>query len=198
MLSEKRNKFKKLENIIGEIFSKFLTPNQYTFLSLIFAFLYLFCLAKANLVWALIFFFIASFLDFIDGAVARITKQATKMGAYLDTIFDRYVEGITLLGFLLLPLPFFFFSAKVWIFLALFGSLLTTYAKAAAKEKEIIEKEFRGGIVGRGERMILIFLTILLGIFSLSWMLFSVVMLAILTNVTALQRIYLVLKKKKK
>ncbi|GAI12228.1 unnamed protein product [marine sediment metagenome] len=62
-------------------------------------------LIKNNLKIALIFVFIASFLDFIDGAVARKTNTASKKGAYLDTILDRYVEGIVLLGFLFLPLP---------------------------------------------------------------------------------------------
>lgn len=194
MLTERKEKFKKIENKTGEIFSKLLTPNQYSLISIFFAFLCFLFLVKNNLVFALVFFFIASFLDFIDGAVARITQRATKKGAYLDTICDRYVEGVIYLGLLFLPLPRVLFPAYVWIFLAFFGSLLTTYSKAAAKEKEIIEKELKKGFVGRGERMILTFLALFLGIFNLSWMLYLIVILAILTNITALQRISLVLK----
>jgi len=193
MLEEKREKFKKIENKIGEIFSKLnLSPNQLTFNSIVFAiFSFLFLISK-NLPLALILFLLAVFLDFIDGAVARFLKMETKKGAYLDTISDRYVEGIILLGFLFLPLKeFLFLPAEVWIFFALFGSLMTTYSKAAAKEKELVEVELKKGLLGRAERMILIGLTIFLGIFNFSWMIYPIIILAILSNFTALQRIYL-------
>lgn len=208
MLTEKREKLKKFEIKTGETFSKFgLTPNQYTLISLLFAFFSFYFLIRINLGLTLIFFLLAALLDFIDGAVAKFLKQETKKGAYLDTICDRYVEGIILLGFLFLPLPNFLFSAKAWIFLAFFGSLMTTYAKAAAKEKELVKDynpptalplakgerapELKGGLLGRAERMILITLAIALGIFNLSWMIYPIIILAIFSNLTALQRIYL-------
>jgi len=193
MLEEKREKFKKIENIVGVIFSKLqLSPNQLTFNSLIFALFAFWFLVTKNLILSLIFYTIAFFLDKIDGAVARYLKMETKKGAYLDTICDRYVEGIIFLGFLFLPLKdFFFLPAKIWIFLALFGSLMTTYSKAAAKEKELVQIELRKGFFGRAERVILIFITLFLGIFNLSWMIYPIIILAILTNFTAFQRIVL-------
>ena len=195
MLSENREKFKKTEIKTGQFFSKFgLTPNQYTLISLLFVILAFYFLIKTNLILALVFFLLAAFLDFIDGAVAKFTKRETKKGAYLDTICDRYVEGIILLGFLFLPLADFLLSAKVWIFLALFGSFLTTYSKAAAKEKGLIEIEMKKGLLGRAERIILIFLAMLLGIFNLFWIIYPIVILAIFSNITALQRIYLALR----
>ena len=143
----------------------------------------------------MLFFLLAAFLDFIDGAVARFTQRETKKGAYLDTICDRYIEGVILLGFLFLPLKgFFLLPAQVWVFLAFFGSLMTTYAKAAAKEKELVESELKKGLLGRAERVILISLSILLGIFNLSWIIYPIIILAIFSNITALQRIYLSLR----
>ena len=210
MLAENREKFKKIEIKTGEFFSKLgLAPNQYTLISLFFAILALYFLIKnpstakggdermfidINLILTLIFFLLATLLDFIDGAVARFTQRETKKGAYLDTICDRYVEGIILLGFLFLPLKDLLLPAGIWIFLAFFGSLMTTYAKAAAKEKELVTTEFKKGLLGRGERVILISLAMLLGIFNLSWMLYPIVILAIFSNLTAIQRIYLTLK----
>jgi len=191
MLEEKREKFKKLEEIMGKFFSKFFTPNQYTLISLLFVIISFSFLINLNLVLALIFFLLAGLLDFIDGAVARFLQKATKKGAYLDTISDRYVEGIILLGFLFLPLPAFLLSAKVWIFLALFGSFLTTYSKAAAKEKEIVTEEFKKGFLTRAERIILITLAMVLGIFNFSWLIYPIIILAIFSNLTAFQRIYL-------
>jgi len=195
MLQEQRAKFKKIETLIGGIFSKLgLTPNQYTLISIFFAIISFYFLINVYLVLALIFFLLAAFLDFIDGAVAKFNQKATKRGAYLDTICDRYVEGIILLGFLFLPLLPVFLSAKVWIFLALFGSFLTTYAKAAAKEKDLVTEELKKGLFGRAERIILISLAMFLGIFNLSWIIYPIIVLAILTNITAFQRIYLALK----
>jgi phosphatidylglycerophosphate synthase len=195
MLEEKREKFKKIEVKTGEIFSKLgLTPNQYTLISLFFVILVFYFLIKVNLIEGLIFFLFATILDFIDGAVARFTKKATKKGAYLDTISDRYVEGIILLGFLFLPLTDFLLPAKIWIFLAFFGSLMTTYAKAAAKEKELVAEELKKGLLDRGERVILISLAIIIGIFNLSWLIYPIIILAIFSNITAFQRIYLALK----
>jgi len=196
MLAEKRKSFKKLENIVGKFFSKFLSPNQYSCLAILMALLYLRFLIKNNLKVALIFVFIASFLDFIDGAVARKTNTASKKGAYLDTTLDRYVEGMVLLGFLFLPLPKIFLPAHIWIYLALFGSLMTTYTKAAGKEKGILQTELKKGMIGRGERMILEFLAIFLGIFNLQWTLYLIIVLSVLSNLTAVQRIYLILHTK--
>jgi len=195
MLEERRNKFEKFSKKAGELFSKLgLTPNQYTLISLVFAFFCFFSLVKNNLILALIFFLIAAILDFIDGAAARFAKKTTKRGAYLDTICDRYVEGIVLFGFLFLPLSSFFLAGHFWVFLALFGSLVTTYAKAAAKEKELVEKELKKGLLGRPERIILLFLAMILGILNLSWLIYPIIILAIFSNITAWQRIYLVLK----
>jgi len=195
VLEEKREKFRELSQKTGEIFSKLgLTPNQYTLISLFFALISFYFLIKINLVLALIFFLPAAFLDFIDGAVAKFTQRETKKGAYLDTISDRYVEGIILLGFLFLPLADFLLPAKIWIFLAFFGSLMTTYSKAAAKEKELTQKELKKGLLGRAERIILIFLAIFLGILNLLWAIYPIIFLAIFSNLTTLQRIYLALK----
>ncbi len=196
MLAEKRKSFKKLENMVGKFFSKFLSPNQYSYLAILMALLCLKFLIKNNLKIALIFLFTASFLDFIDGAVARKTNTASKKGAYLDTILDRYVEGMVLFGFLFLPLPKIFLPAHVWIYLALFGSLMTTYAKAAGKEKGILQTELKKGMIGRGERMILEFLAIFLGIFNLQWTLYLIIVLSVLSNLTAVQRVCIILHTK--
>jgi phosphatidylglycerophosphate synthase len=196
VLAESREKFKKIEILFGKIFSKFgLSPNQFTILTLLFALISFFSLLKEKMVLALIFYFLAIVLDFVDGAVARFKKMETKKGAYLDTIFDRYVEGLILLSFLFFDLPKILLPANVWVFLAFFGSMITTYSKAAAKEKELVLTELKKGFLGRGERVILIFLAIFLGIFNKNLMIYPLIILAIFSNLTAFQRISFALKK---
>lgn len=194
MLSENRKKFEIISEKIGKIFSKTgLSPNTFTLISLFFAIISFLFLIQRNLILASIFFLFAAFLDLIDGAVAKFTNSATKKGAYLDTIFDRYVEGIILLGFLFLPLPEILFPSKIWVFLCFFGSLMTTYAKAAGKEKDILKEELKKGLLERPERLFLIFLSLILGIFNFSWMIYPIIFLAIFSNFTAVQRIYIII-----
>jgi len=195
MLDLYKDSFKNFEKLIGRIFSFLpLSPNQYTLISVIFVLGAFYFLLKQNLIFGILFFLIASFLDFVDGAVARYKNVSTKIGAYLDTISDRYVEGILLLGMLFLPLPKIFLPSTFWIFLILFGSMMTTYAKAAAKEKDLVTQELKGGLLSRSERLILLIISLIFGIFNFTWMVYLLILIAILTNFTALQRIHSAIK----
>jgi len=193
MLDTKRYWFKDLEGAVGSIFGALpLTPNQYTYLSGIFALIGLWFMMGGDLVWATILFLVAAGLDFVDGAVARKKNMSSKVGAYLDTIFDRYVEGIIFLGMFFLALPEIIIPGQAWVYLAIFGSVVTTYAKAAAKEKDLVTQELKGGLLSRGERLILIFIALILGIIypDYLYMTYVVAIIAILANFTAIQRVH--------
>jgi archaetidylinositol phosphate synthase len=197
MLDLYKEKFIKIEVLVGKFFSIFpLTPNQYTLTSIIFGIGAFYSLTKQNLILATFLFLLASFLDFVDGAVARYKNISTKIGAYLDTICDRYVEGMLLFGMLFLPLPQIFLPHFAWLFLILFGSLITTYAKAAAKEKDLVFSELKGGLLSRGERIILLLIALILGIIepTFTLMTYCLILIAILTNITAFQRISSLIK----
>jgi len=193
MLDTKRHWFKDLEKLIGSIFGALpITPNQYTYLSGVFALIGLWFMMGEGLVMATIMFLIAAGLDFVDGAVARAKNMSSKVGAYLDTVFDRYVEGIIFFGMLFLMLPEFLIPGQAWVYLAIFGSVVTTYAKAAAKEKDLVNQELKGGLLSRGERLILIFVALILGIIypDYTYMTYVVALIAVLANFTAIQRVH--------
>jgi len=182
---------------LGIIFSKLgLSPNKWTLLTLIPALLSAYFLITEQFLLSALFLIVATFIDVIDGAVARVTGRVTKLGAYLDTIMDRYVEGIIILGLLFLQLPDMLLPANFWIGFLVFGSLMTTYVKAAAKEKELTEKELKGGIVERAERMIILFIGIVLAYFDKTFLVYAIVLIAVLSNISALQRIYYAIKLK--
>jgi len=198
-LYKRRERFNKLSIKIGIVFSKFgLSPNAWTILSLVPVLIAFYFLAKEQFLWSALFFIISAFIDLVDGSVARVTGKVTKFGAYLDTIVDRYVEGIIIVGLLFAALPGFIYPAYVWIFLYFFGSLMTTYAKAAAKEKEIIDKELRGGLLERAERLIILFVGIIFAYFDPFYLTAIIFVLAILTNISAIERIVLAKRKSKK
>ncbi|HOS87938.1 MAG TPA: CDP-alcohol phosphatidyltransferase family protein [Candidatus Pacearchaeota archaeon] len=194
MLDTKRDLFKSIEKVVGKMFGALpLTPNQYTLISGIMAIISAYFIIKQQFWWAILFFLIASFLDFIDGAVARQKNMSSKIGAYLDTIFDRYVEGIILCGFLFINLPsIFFVPGYVWVYAAMFGSVITTYAKAAAKEKDLVNQELKGGLLSRAERLILIFIALVLAAIYPDYYYATAILfvIAVLANFTALQRVH--------
>lgn len=168
-----------------------LSPNQFTLLSIVLAILTSYLLAKQNFLASFICFLGTAFLDLVDGAVARRKNMVSKKGAYLDTITDRIVEIIVLFGFLLLPLEKIVLFPYAWVFLAMAGGLITTYAKSAAGEKDVVEEEMKAGFLGRTERMIGIGLAILLGTYDISLVIAPIIVLAVFSNITAIQRILL-------
>ncbi len=198
MLDKKRYLFRSLEKKIGKLFSYLpLHPNHYTSLALVFALFSSFFLIYQDYILTIIFFLMAGFLDLVDGSVARYKGLESKEGAYLDTIFDRYVENILLISFLFLPLPRILIPSKTWILLIVFGSLMTTYSKAAAKEKELTDQELKGGLFSRGERIITILISLILAIVDSSLFLttYCLILIAVLVNITAFQRIFSAIKK---
>lgn len=196
VLYKKRETFSGISIKIGMIFSKVgLSPNQWTMLVILPTLISLYFILEKQFLIAALFLLISAFLDLVDGSVARVMGKVSKLGAYLDTIMDRYVEAVILFGLLFVGLPGFYAPSYVWIFVFFFGSFMTTYAKSAAKEKDLVEKELRGGLLERGERLIILFIGILLAHFSRVYLTYIIVILAILTNVTALQRIRIATRK---
>jgi len=195
MLYSARRHFKSLSIKIGIVFSKFhLSPNQWTLLTIIPILIALYFLINQAFLIAALFIIIAAFFDLIDGSVARVTGSVTKKGAYLDTIMDRYVESIIILGLLFISLPSFLLPIPFWLLLYLFGSMMTTYGKAAAKEKELIRTELKGGLMERAERMIVLFIGIVLASFNAVYLTYIIAILAVLSNLTALHRIIIALR----
>jgi archaetidylinositol phosphate synthase len=196
-LYKRRQRFATVSVKVGIAFSKFgLSPNTWTVLSIVPIVIAMYFLMYENFLAAAFFFIVSAFLDLVDGSVARVTGKVTIKGAYLDTLVDRYIELFILLGLLFVSLPTVFVPAYIWIFIYLFGSLMTTYAKAAAKEKGLVEKELKGGLLERAERLIILFIGIVLAAITPLFLTYVLVILAVLTNVTALQRIGYALRAK--
>lgn len=190
-----RKRFSSLSISVGMAFAKLpLTPNQWTLVSILPAVVSAYFIINEKFLLAALLFGVASFLDLVDGSVARVTGRVTKRGAYLDTIMDRYVEGIIIFGLLFVALPIAY--ASVWIMLYLFGAMMTTYAKAAAREKGIVDIELRGGLTERPERLLLLFLGLLVASVDKAYLAYAIIILAVLSNITALQRIYIAMRKK--
>ena len=119
----------------------------------------------------------------------------TKHLSVLDGVMDRYVEFLLYLGL------FFYGVPAEWIFLLIFGAIMPSYIRAYAHHRGVIttEKDHKmmGGLLERAERLILIYLGMILGIFNPLWLNYIIILAAGLSNFTALQRIWFVWKYKK-
>ncbi|MFA5166008.1 MAG: CDP-alcohol phosphatidyltransferase family protein [Candidatus Paceibacterota bacterium] len=199
MLDTKRHLFKGLEGFVANTFAKLpLSANQYTYLSIVFVLISAYLIISREFYWALAFFALSGLMDFVDGSVARAKGTSGPFGAYLDTVVDRYIEGIIIVSLMFLPLPHFLnIPHYIWIGAFLFGSIATTYVKAAASEKKLVDRELVGGVMSRGERIIMLCIGILLANFSYTWCMYVIVFLAIMSNYTALQRITSAFRKSK-
>ena len=139
--------------------------------------------------------------DILDGTVARRTGLASPFGAFYDSTLDRLSEIIVYLGLLSLYNDYRLELGDVGmiyaVMLAMAGSLMISYTRARA---EGLGMRCDVGMMQRAERVILIgFAALLFGEATLLGVrglaLRSVIVgLAVLTNVTVLQRILWVYK----
>jgi archaetidylinositol phosphate synthase len=123
----------------------------------------------------------SGFCDALDGALARIYGRTTIFGGFLDSLLDRYADAMVLSGITLGGL-----CDPLAGLIAVVGSLVVSYARARAEAAGV--KMETVGIAERAERMIMLVAASFLSIIWLEALGWSVIVLAIITNVTVLQR----------
>lgn len=122
-----------------------------------------------------------SLFDMFDGALAKLTGKTSKFGAFLDSTLDRYSEALVLLGLLWLSVQRGLALDVFLCYVVIVGSLLVSYTRARA---EGLGLDCRVGWFGRPERIIVLCIGLILNLVTP-----ALVILAIFTHVTALQRI---------
>jgi CDP-diacylglycerol--glycerol-3-phosphate 3-phosphatidyltransferase len=167
-----------------------LTPNQVTVVGLVLTFVAATLVAYGHLRWAGLVLIVAGTCDILDGALARSTHTSYPYGAFLDSTLDRYSEGAIYIG-----LAAYFVSAggpyQRWLVLATFaalaGSFLVSYVRARAQS---LGFTCESGLFARPERLVVTVIGLVFSGVLGGWVLYLVVfLLAVLTNLTALQRI---------
>jgi len=140
---------------------------------------------------------LGGFFDILDGRVARLTELGSKFGAFYDSTLDRISEVAVFLGILSLyndqRMELGDVGMIYLIMLAMAGSLMISYTRARA---EALGLDCRVGLMPRAERVVLIGSASLF--FGEAWngLILKIVigLLAVLTNLTAFQRIIWVYK----
>jgi len=124
---------------------------------------------------------LAGLFDFFDGSLARLANSVSAFGAFLDSVVDRYSDLVLLLG---VVLYYHRAADTTGVFLtmgALVGTIMTSYTRARA---ESIGVACEIGLIERPERLIL-----LIAGATFNQLTPAMIALAVLTNLTALQRI---------
>ena len=142
------------------------------------------------------FFLLASgFCDTMDG------KQTTVFGGFFDSVLDRYADAAVYAGIIVAGISNAAWGAiwgSIWGLATLGGSLLVSYSRARAEAAGIKMESI--GLAERAERMLILAGVSLVGFFWLPAVGYGIAVLAVLSNLTVIQRalhVYHELKKKK-
>lgn len=186
---------------VADVFVRLrVTPNQISLLSLAAGILCAYLFFQREFLLGALALLLSAVFDLIDGSVARKTGAHTNFGAVFDWIVDKYVDALALLGiglsgiaivsqFIAVP-PIADFGI---VAMAIIGSLMNTfikpvvYAEIGYREKVEgkIDDPLEGvGFFGRPETFLVL---IIGGVLGVIWA--SVIIIAVCTNLSALQRI---------
>ncbi|HEX6509504.1 MAG TPA: CDP-alcohol phosphatidyltransferase family protein [Chloroflexota bacterium] len=127
---------------------------------------------------------VSGLFDLLDGALARVEGSQSAFGAFLDSLLDRYSEATILLALI------YVFTIRqrtadvLLVYAVAVGSLMISYARARA---EGLGVEAKVGIAPRPERILILGAGLL---FNPDTTVAALAILAFLTHVTALQRLY--------
>lgn len=169
------------ENIARGIARTGLTPNALTCIALLLNGVAAAVIASGNQVVGGILVMLFGAMDTLDGALARVTGRSTKFGAFLDSTLDRYSEAVVFFGLLVLFSMRQNTQGTLLVYAVVVGSVMVSYTRARA---EGLGLKCEVGLLPRPERIILLGLGLIFDHVTLVlWI------LAVLTNVTAVQRI---------
>ena len=170
--------------------SKKITPNAVSLTGTLFGFLAATLVFFEHPALGATSLLIAGFLDLLDGALARTSGRVTRFGGFFDSVLDRYTD-LAVMG----AVMFVYFRHNridyaMICFAAALGTALIPYARARAEAASVSCKT---GILERPERTVLL----LVGLFVPLLLDYIVIILAVLTHVTVIQRIVHVWKETK-
>jgi CDP-diacylglycerol--glycerol-3-phosphate 3-phosphatidyltransferase len=170
-----------------------ITPNMLTLIGLAITLVGAALVAGGHLVAGGVVLLFAGLFDILDGALARAAGKVYRYGAFLDSTVDRYSEGVVYLAILVYYLFAHQVLQPILVVVALGGSFLVSYVRARAQS---LGFKCDGGILARPERVVIIVAGLLLDPIRLwggiSPLTIALWILAVGTNLTAVQRVWLV------
>jgi len=157
-------------------------PNTLTVWGTVLGFASSICIACGWFLSGALLLLMSGFFDLLDGALARDTDSVTSFGGFLDSVLDRYTDLAVMGGIFVFFVLHGSVRYSVVTFVATIGTAVIPYARARAEAASI---RCRSGLLERPERVILL----LVGLFLPPLLPSVILVLAVLTHVTVIQRI---------
>jgi CDP-diacylglycerol--glycerol-3-phosphate 3-phosphatidyltransferase len=182
LTDQMRVTFKGVLDPVAAFFNRLgLMPNTMTILGLIGNILGAYFISQGQMAIGGILILLMGPVDALDGTMARLRGMAGQFGAFVDSVTDRYSELVIFAGLL------YFFAKQgdvlstMLVFAAAAGSVLVSYIRSRGQS---LGWDTKVGILTRMERYLVLAPTLILNIPIVGlWI------IAILANITALQRI---------
>ena len=156
-------------------------PNHLTVVGLGVSIVAACAIAQGRLRLAAVLLAAAGLCDLFDGALARLANRVSAFGAFLDSVVDRYSDLMVLLGVVLYYEQLADTPGVCVTLVSIVGTIMVSYTKARAQS---IGVTCEIGLMERPERLIVLIAGALFNLLTP-----AMILLAVLTNLTALQRI---------
>jgi len=155
-----------------------ISPNAITFIGFLISLASAYLFYTKDPLWGGIILLLSGFFDIIDGAVARASGKVSRWGGVLDSTLDRYSDLVIIGAILIAGLCDPIAGAA-----ALIGSVMVSYVRAKGELESV--KMSSVGLMERAERIVVLAAAAIAGY---TWV--GIIVLAVLTQVTVLQRLY--------
>ncbi|NOR89872.1 MAG: CDP-alcohol phosphatidyltransferase family protein [Anaerolineales bacterium] len=186
-----RVRFKKILDWVGAFLNGLgITPNTLTISGLVGNLIGAYFLAIGSFMIGGFILLAMGAIDALDGTMARLRGEPSDFGAFVDSVTDRYSEFVIYAGLLFYAVNELNLALAMLVFAATAGSVMVSYIRARAQS---LGYEAKGGMLTRFERFIILIPSL---IFGYPWI--GVTIIAILANITALQRIFSVRRQARK
>lgn len=178
-----RVRFRGILDPVGGFLNRLgLMPNTMTILGLVGNTVGAVLLAQGNMRIGGLIILAMGPIDALDGTMARLRGEPSEFGAFVDSVTDRYSELVIFGGLL-----FYYIQQGDWVmalvtYVAAGGSVLVSYVRARAAS---LGYDTKVGVLTRMERYLVLAPSLVLNI---PWV--GLWIIAILANITALQRIW--------
>ena len=178
-----RVRFGKMLDPIGAFFNRIgLMPNTMTILGLVGNTVGAYLLSQGKMTYGGLVILAMGPVDALDGTMARLRGEPSEFGAFVDSVTDRYSELVIFGGLIIYYVQQGDWIAVLATYLAASGSVLVSYVRARASS---LGYDTKVGILTRMERYLVLAPTLVFNI-----PLVGLWIIAVLANITALQRIW--------
>lgn len=160
-----------------------LTPNTVTILGIVITSIGSFFVFQGSFLLGGIIVAFGTILDSIDGSMARLSNSVSKFGDLLDSVIDRFSEGIVYIGIASYYIYKEFNETAILLtFIALLCSQLISYVRAKSESLGIQNKS---GFFTRVERSLVIIICLII-----SQPLIGLYILAVGTSINSIWRLF--------